>query len=87
MLATGKPAGLLVWRGRHAWTMTGFTSATDPRTDPTAVVTGVFVAPPLVGVDPRPNTYLTVSRLGTFARYEERDGLRTWVGRWVVVAP
>lgn len=87
MIATGKPAGLLVWRGRHAWTMTGFTSATDPRTDPAAVVTGVFVAPPLVGVDPRPNTYLTVARLGTFARYQERDGLRTWIGRWVVVAP
>ena len=49
MLATGKPAGLLVWRGRHAWTMTGFTSPTDPRTDPYAAITGVYVAPPLVG--------------------------------------
>jgi hypothetical protein len=87
MLATGKPVGLLVWRGRHAWTMTGFTSATDPRTDPAAVVTGIYVAPPLVGVDPRPNTYIRAGSLATFARYRERDGLRTWVGRWVVVAP
>jgi hypothetical protein len=87
MLATGKPAGLLVWRGGHAWTMTGFTSATDPRTDPAAVITGVFVAPPLVGVDPRPNSYIPTGLLGTFARYAERDGLRTWIGRWVVVVP
>ncbi len=87
MLVTGKPAGLLVWRGRHAWTMTGFTAATDPRTDPAALITGVWVAPPLVGVDPRPNTYIRAASLGTFARYRERDGLVTWVGRWVVVAP
>ncbi len=87
MRATGKPVGLLVWRGRHAWTMTGFTSATDPATDPAASVTGVYVAAPLVGVDPRPNAYITAVALTTFARYQERDGLRTWVGRWVVVAP
>lgn len=87
MLETGKPAGLLVWRGRHAWTMTGFTSATDPRTDPAAVITGVYVAPPLAGVDPRPNSFIPAASLGTFARYAERDGLRTWIGRWVVVAP
>ena len=87
MLATGKPAGLLVWKGRHAWTMTGFTSLTDPRTDPNAAVTGIYVAPPLVGVDPKPNTYLRSTTLGTFARYNERDGLRSLVGNWVVVAP
>ena len=87
MLVTGKPAGLLVWKGHHAWTMTGFTSTSDPRTDPGALITGVYVAPPLVGVDPRPNTYIPAASLGTFARYMERDGLAAWVGRWVVVAP
>lgn len=87
MRTTGKPVGLLVWRGRHAWTMTGFTSATDPLSDPSAVVTGVYVAPPLVGVDPKPNTYITTSALGRFAKYQERDGLKSLVGRWVVVAP
>jgi hypothetical protein len=87
LVATGKPVGLLVWRGRHAWTMTGFTSAPNPAEDPAASVTGIFVAPPLRGVDPRPNTWLATGSLGTFARYRERDGLRAWVGRWVVVAP
>jgi hypothetical protein len=87
MVATGKPVGLLVWRGRHAWTMTGFTSATDPALDPDVVVTGIYVAPPLRGVDPRPNSYLRTSTLDTFARYRERDGLRAWINRWVVVAP
>ena len=87
MLATRKPIGLLVWQGRHAWTMTGFTAAADPRTNPTAGISGIYVAPPLVGVDPSPNAYLPRSRLGTFARYRERDGWRVWVNRWVVVAP
>ena len=36
---TGKPVGLLVWRGRHAWVMSGFRSSTDPRTDPDARIT------------------------------------------------
>jgi hypothetical protein len=87
ILATGKPVGLLVWQGRHAWTMTGFTATADPRTSPNAVITGIYVAPPLVGTDPSPNSYLTTSSLWTFARYRERDGLRVWINRWVVVAP
>ena len=87
MLATGKPVGLLVWRGRHAWTMTGFTATADPRSNATAVITGIYVAPPLAGMDPAPNTYVRVRSLGTFARYGERDGARIWINRWVIVAP
>ena len=28
---TGKPVGLLVWAGRHAWVMSGFEATADPR--------------------------------------------------------
>ena len=30
---TGKPVGLLVWAGRHAWVMSGFEATADPRPD------------------------------------------------------
>ncbi|MGH2513537.1 MAG: hypothetical protein ACRDGQ_12710, partial [Candidatus Limnocylindrales bacterium] len=31
---TGRPAGLMVWRGAHSWVMSGFTASADPaRTD------------------------------------------------------
>ena len=30
---TGKPVGLVVWRGAHSWVMSGFTSTADPAYD------------------------------------------------------
>ena len=30
MRRTGRPVGLLVWRGRHAWVMSGFKATGDP---------------------------------------------------------
>ena len=30
MESTGRPVGLLVWRGRHAWVMSGFKATKDP---------------------------------------------------------
>ena len=30
MQATGRPVGLLMWHGRHAWVMSGFTATRDP---------------------------------------------------------
>ena len=32
--STGRPVGMIVWRGKHAWVMTGFTATGDPLTDP-----------------------------------------------------
>ena len=32
--ATGRPAGLLVWAGVHAWVVSGFRSVGDPASDP-----------------------------------------------------
>ncbi len=35
MQRTGRPVGLLMWRGRHAWVMSGFLATGDPRADGT----------------------------------------------------
>jgi len=40
---TSRPVGLLVWRGAHAWVVSGFTATADPRASATFVVTGLYV--------------------------------------------
>ena len=67
---TGKPVGLLVWRGRHAWVMSGFTATADPL-DPKARVTAAMVHDPLYphgstvwGPSPRPGEALSPPALG-----------------------
>jgi hypothetical protein len=68
---TGKPVGLLVWRGRHAWVMTGFQATADPLTTDDYRVTRAMVMDPLYphgssvwGPSPRPGQALTPSALG-----------------------
>jgi len=77
MAETGRPVGLVMWAGRHAWLMTGFESRGDPRADGSARVTGVRVMDPLYpgktrwGRSPAPNTLIA---LDTLARqYVIRD--------------
>ena len=68
---TERPVGLVMWAGRHAWIMTGFESAADPRVHEDAGVTRVRVMDPLYphgsrwGPSPRPNRLV---RLDTLAR-------------------
>jgi len=76
---TGKPVGLVMWRGRHAWVMSGFTSIGDPRIHPDAEITGVHVLDPLYphgsrrwGPSPTPNALLTPATLGE--QFVARDG-------------
>jgi hypothetical protein len=71
MLETGRPVGLLVWRGRHAWVMAGFTATADPRLTDDFEVTRVIVLDPLYpygsktwGASPKPRESLTVAELG-----------------------
>ena len=68
---TGKPVGLLVWRGRHAWVMTGFTATADPLVTDDYRVTAVMVMDPLYphgssvwGPSPRPGASISLSALG-----------------------
>lgn len=68
---TGRPVGLVMWGGRHAWVMNGFTSLGDPVLDPAFRVTGVRVLDPLYpygddewGPSPRPGALVTPETLG-----------------------
>ncbi len=68
---TGKPVGLLVWRGRHAWVMSGFTATADPRSTTDFTVTRAIVYDPLYphgssiwGSSPRPGAALTPEQVG-----------------------
>jgi hypothetical protein len=90
---TGRPVGLLVWRGRHAWVMSGFEATGDPLTDDTARVTHVYVQDPLYprissvwGRSPAPNTKLSIRQLGEdFLARRSRSG--NTGGRWTIVMP
>jgi hypothetical protein len=44
--ATGRPAGLLVWRGAHAWVVSGFRATADPATTPRFRVSGLVISDP-----------------------------------------
>ena len=69
---TGRPVGLVMWRGRHAWVMSGFESLGDPHQFPKFSVTGIRVQDPLHphgsgqwGPSPAPNSLLTPEQLAT----------------------
>jgi hypothetical protein len=79
MRETGRPVGLVMWKGRHAWVMSGFTSNADPRAGDDFRVTGVRVLDPLYphgnsiwGASPKPNTLLTPARLGKQFVFRDR---------------
>jgi hypothetical protein len=91
---TGRPAGLLVWSGRHAWVMSGFSSTIDPLL-PGARITNVVVEDPLYpavsrqwGRSPAPGAVLSLGVLGH--QFVPRWG--SWWssgldGQYVVVLP
>ncbi|WP_043470923.1 hypothetical protein [Arthrobacter sp. Rue61a] len=69
---TGRPVGLVMWSGRHAWVMSGFESMGDPSQFPEFQVTGIRVLDPLYpygsgqwGPSPEPNSLLTPEQLAT----------------------
>ena len=78
---TKRPVGLVMWHGRHAWVMSGFTSVGDPRKGKAFRVTGIRVLDPLYphgssvwGASPRPNRLLTPKRLAQqFVRRDSRN--------------
>jgi hypothetical protein len=93
---TGRPVGLLLWRGAHAWVMSGFEATADPlRTDDFAV-THIRVVDPwfprwssIWGPGQAPDARIAVSQLAVdflpwrrpTVRYPEKDG------RFVLVLP
>jgi len=90
MRETGKPVGLVVWRGAHAWVMSGFTATADPAVTDDFRITSVWVQDPWYprvsstwGPSHPPNTRVSARVLGQdFKPYgrpgrrnPERDGL------------
>jgi hypothetical protein len=96
MRRTGKPVGLLMWRGRHAWVMSGFRATGDPLAQGTRV-TAAIVEDPLYphgssvwGPSPRPGATLSVDELGKQfvpRRTSSRWGMRSLSGKYVLVLP
>ena len=93
---TGRPAGLLVWRGAHSWVMSGFRASRDPAVTDDFTVTGVYIEDvwyPLVssiwGKSEPPDTLYSVRGLKTdylkwrrpTRRYPGMDG------RFVTILP
>ena len=64
--ATKRPVGLVMWRGRHAWVMSGFTSTADPADSRRLRRHG--------RTSPRSALSQWQQRLGTVAEAEHVDG-------------
>ena len=82
--ATERPVGLVMWRGRHAWVMSGFESSADPREADTFDVTGIRALDPLYphgssvwGTSPRPNSLVSPATLAK--QFVVRDVTRSRV--------
>jgi hypothetical protein len=69
MRITGKPIGLLVMEGKHAWVMAGFTSTgDDPATSQNFTVTSVTIMAPDYGTisyDPAPGSVESIAYMKT----------------------
>jgi hypothetical protein len=101
MRTTGRPVGLLMWHGRHAWVMSGFRATADPLLTDDFRVTSVIVEDPLYpygsrvwGPSPRPGEALTPKQLGRqFVPRRTRSiwNFQRWAanlaGKYVMVVP
>lgn len=83
--ATKRPVGLVMWRGRHAWVMSGFESTADPRAFDDFDVTGIRVLDPLYphgssvwGPSPKPNSLVSPQTLAR--QFVLRDSTRVNLG-------
>ena len=95
-----RPVGLLVWRGRHAWVMSGFESTGDPR-DGSFRVTRAYILDPLHphgskawGPSPTPGTSITVAAVGQqfvrrrlHSQWNQLPGMAELAGKYVLVVP
>lgn len=93
---TGRPVGMLTWRGAHSWVMSGFRATADPALTNRYQVTSVAIqdvwhprVSSIWGSSDPPDTWVRVEDLGRdFLRYNrwsvKYPGLD---GRFVVVLP
>lgn len=93
IVRTGKPVGLLVMGGRHAWVMSGFDATADPGATKHFYVTHVYVLGPLYPKEQKgyfdrpPDTRLTFEQLRTpFHVFNDPDSPQ-YANYWVTVSP
>lgn len=92
---TGRPVGLIVWRGAHAWVMSGFTATADPLVDPDYRITGVYIQDPwyprvssIWGPGQKPNSWISVSSLkADFLPRRAGQRHAEQAGKYVLVMP
>ena len=86
---TGRPVGIVVDRGSHAWTVVGFRVQETVGVLGSRTILGFYVVGPLgPGKDPWPKAYYTVDQLSSrFTRYHEWQMSVVWEGKYVIVAP
>ncbi|MDT0169345.1 hypothetical protein [Pseudarthrobacter sp. BRE9] len=95
MAESGRPVGLVMWSGRHAWVMSGFESLGDPRQFGDFAVTGISVLDPLYpygsgqwGPSPAPNSLLAPEELATqFVVREPRRWSSSLPAGYLLVLP
>ncbi len=93
MAISGRPVGVTVWHGSHAWVVSGITATDDPaRTDAFTVLT-IAVTDPLWTLAHHhgvlaPSTWLTVAQFNTyFQPYHDPKRSPGIEGRYVAVVP
>jgi cell division septation protein DedD len=92
---TGRPAGIVVWHGTHAWLMTGFEATADPRATADYQIVSVRIADPLWPYFRahghrvyRPGTRLYMRSLAqNFTRYHDGRRDPRIEGRYVTIVP
>jgi hypothetical protein len=95
MRVTGKPVGLLVWAGRHAWVMSGFRASADPLATDDFAVTHATILDPLYprhstrwGRSPSPGEALSVKALANyFVPRRKTTFSGPLSGKYVIVMP
>ena len=94
--ATGRPVGLLVWRGAHSWVLHGFTATADPATSSDFRLTGLWISDPwyprissIWGPSRPPDQLVKPSLMGEdYLRWRRPTGRYPGMdGRFVLVVP
>jgi hypothetical protein len=93
--ATGRPAGIVVWHGTHAWVVSGFEATADPATHTAFAVTALVVMDPwyprstrAYGASPKPMTTMSVRELEKeYLPWSRPNRTSTQTGRFVMLIP
>ena len=94
--ATGRPVGLLVWWGAHSWVMHGFTADSDPKTNPSFRLTGLWISDTwyprissIWGASRKPNQLVPPSKMHEdYLRWRRPTGRYPGMdGKYVLVVP